>query len=184
MTRQKAPAAVHVEETHRAISRLDREHQKRATRLQRAAEYLTRLIGRPEFLAALAAGILAWVAGNFAAMQVFHHALDPPPFNTLELVASVFALLFTVLILSTQRREDELADRRERLTLHLAILTEQKTAKAIALLEEMRRDAPALRDRNDDQAAAMAQASGPQTVLDAIEAYRNSPSADLDRHLP
>jgi uncharacterized membrane protein len=182
MKTPKPPAAEHVEETHRAISRLDHEHHNRATAMQRAAEYLTRLIGRPAFLVTLAAGIAMWTAGNLAAHVLFKRALDPPPYNALESAASVFALLATVLILSTQRREDELADRRERLTLHLAILTEQKIAKAIELMEEMRRDAPALRDRHDDQAAAMAQAAGPQTVLDAIEAYRASPLGGLDQN--
>jgi uncharacterized membrane protein len=177
MAGRKSEVTGHVEETHRAMSRLDSEHQERATRMQRWTEQLTRFIGQPIFLAALCIAVVLWILGNFAAMKIFHRAFDPPPFNSLQVAASVLALLFTVLILSTQRREDELADRRERLTLHLAVLTEQKTAKAIELLEEMRRDAPALRDRHDDQAAAMAQASGPQTVLDAIEAYR-SPERD------
>jgi uncharacterized membrane protein len=162
----------HVEETLGAISRLASEHERRATRLQRASEKLTSFIGQPAFLAGLCAAIMLWVCGNFAAMLVLHRAFDPPPFNRLQSLASVMALLFTVLILSTQRREDELADRRERLILHLAVLTEQKTAKAIELLEEIRRDAPALRDRHDRQAASMAQPTGPHTVLDAIEAYR------------
>ncbi len=142
MTTASGPVAGQAEETHLAISRLDDAHQHRATRLQRAAERLTRFIGRPVFLAALMVIILAWLAANLLALRVLHRAPDPPPFNVLQTTASVLALLFTVLILSTQRRDDELADRRERLTLHLAILTEQKTAKAIALLEEMRRDAP------------------------------------------
>ena len=170
----------HVEETHRAMSGLDSEHRRRATRLQRATEHLTRSIGQPAFLALLCVAILLWVAGNLAALRLLGRAIDPPPFNVLQNIASVLALLFTVLIVSTQRREDELADRRERLTLHLAILTEQKTAKAIELLEEIRRDAPALRDRHDHQAAAMARPSGPQTVRDAIEAYRNSSPDALD----
>ncbi len=52
-----------------------------------------------------------------------------------------------MLILTTQRRADELAQHREQLTLELAILSEQKTAKVIELLEEMRRDNPNLRNR-------------------------------------
>ena len=168
----------HVEETHRAMSRLDSEHERRATRLQRATEHLTRFIGQPAFLAALCCVILLWVSGNFVAIQRFGRAVDPPPFNILQGMASVLALLFTVLIVSTQRREDELAERRERLMLHLAVLTEQKTAKAIALLEEIRRDAPALRDRDDHQAAAMACPTGPQTVLDAIDAYHGNGPGD------
>jgi uncharacterized membrane protein len=51
----------------------------------------------------------------------------------------------------------------------LAILSEQKSAKIISLLEEMRRDSPSLRNRVDPEAAAMAVAADPQTVLDAIK---------------
>jgi uncharacterized membrane protein len=79
------------------------------------------------------------------------------------------ALYVTILILTTQRREDELASYREQLTLELAILSEQKSAKIIALLEEMRRDSPALKNRVDEEAAAMAVAADSQAVLDAIK---------------
>ena len=53
--------------------------------------------------------------------------------------------------------------------LELAILSEQKTAKVIHLLEESRRDNPLIRDRLDPQADAMAQLADPQLVLDAIK---------------
>ena len=52
----------------------------------------------------------------------------------------LLALYVTVLILTTQRRDDQLASYREQLTLELAILGEQKSAKIISLLEELRRD--------------------------------------------
>jgi uncharacterized membrane protein len=73
-----------------------------------------------------------------------------------------------VLILATQRREDQLAQRRELLILELAILAEQKTAKVIQLLEESRRDNPLIRNRVDPEAEAMAQPADPKSVLDAI----------------
>ena len=81
----------------------------------------------------------------------------------------LLALYVTLLILTTQRREDQLAGYREQLTLELAILGEQKSAKIIYLLEEMRRDSPALSDRVDAEAAAMSVAADPQAVLDAIK---------------
>ena len=81
----------------------------------------------------------------------------------------LLALYVTVLILTTQRREDQLAGYREQLTLELAILGEQKSAKIIALLEEMRRDSPHLQNRVDEEAEAMAVAADPQAVLDAIK---------------
>ena len=75
----------------------------------------------------------------------------------------------TALILTTQRREDQLAGHREQLTLELAILSEQKSAKIIELLEEMRRDDPSLKNRVDHEAAAMSTPADPQAVLDAIK---------------
>ena len=74
-----------------------------------------------------------------------------------------------ILILATQQREYQLAQLREQLTLELAILSEQKTAKVIQLLEESRRDNPLIRDRVDQEAEAMAQPADPQSVLDAIK---------------
>jgi uncharacterized membrane protein len=75
----------------------------------------------------------------------------------------------TVLILSTQRRDDELTSYREQLTLELAILGEQKSAKIIELLEELRRDDPTIRNRIDHDAVAMSAPADPQAVLDAIK---------------
>ena len=73
------------------------------------------------------------------------------------------------MILTTQRRQDQLAQHREQLTLELSILSEQKTAKIIQLMEEARRDNPGLRNRVDEEAAAMAIPADPQSVLNAIK---------------
>jgi len=81
-----------------------------------------------------------------------------------------------VLILATQRREDQLAQHRELLILELAILGEQKAAKVIQLLEESRRDNPLIRDRLDREAETMAQPADPKSVLDAIkETHASTP---------
>jgi uncharacterized membrane protein len=98
-------------------------------------------------------------------------------------VVSLVSLYIVVLILATQRREYQLAQLREQLTLELAILSEQKTAKVIQLLEESRRDNPLIRNRVDQEADAMAQPADPKSVLDAIkeahaEAEQISGSAD------
>jgi uncharacterized membrane protein len=83
------------------------------------------------------------------------------------------------------RPQGRVAQLREQLTLELAILSEQKTAKAIQLLEESRRDNPLIRDRVDHEAEAMAQPADPHSVLEAIkethaEAEQISGSADGD----
>ena len=91
-----------------------------------------------------------------------------PPFVWLDGLVGLGALYIALLILITRRRADQLAQHREQRTLELAILNEQKTAKVIELLEEMRRDTPNLCDRVDHEAAAMAVPADPQAVLDAI----------------
>jgi uncharacterized membrane protein len=71
------------------------------------------------------------------------------------------------------------------------LLAEQKTAKLIALLEELRRDLPNVHNRHDPQAAAMEHATDPQAILNALEetiaepghanahpAYQDPPASD------
>jgi uncharacterized membrane protein len=74
------------------------------------------------------------------------------------------------MILMTQRHDDEMATRREQITLELAILSEQKSSKIIALLEEFRRNDPNQGDHRDRVAEALAEPADAQLVLDAIRA--------------
>ena len=79
------------------------------------------------------------------------------------------AFLVALLILTTQRHEDVLAERRAQLTLQIAVLAEKKIAKVIELLEEQRRDNPMLADRVDAEANSMARAADPLAHSDRIE---------------
>ncbi len=71
--------------------------------------------------------------------------------------------------LPAQRRDGELASHREQLTLESNILSEQKAAKLIELLEELRRALASFAGRVDPEAAAFATPSDPQVILDAIK---------------
>ncbi len=84
------------------------------------------------------------------------------------------ALGIALLILATQRRDDQLGQHREQLTLQLAILSEQKLAKIIDLIEESRRDNPLLDNRIDRSASAMAMPVDPQSLGDAIKGIEQS----------
>jgi uncharacterized membrane protein len=159
----------HIEDTIQAIAKLHSDHRQEAGALQRIVERLTAWIGRPPFIAAMTIVIGLWVAGNLIVLLSGAVPWDEPPFSWLQGALGFLALYVTVLILTTQRREDQLAGYREQLTLELAILSEQKSAKIIALLEEMRRDSPTLKNRLDEEATAMAVAADPQAVLDAIK---------------
>jgi uncharacterized membrane protein len=162
----------------RTIERLHAEHDASATPLQRVIDRMTNLTGRPAFIVGLTAVLALWIAGNLALRGFGLRPLDQPPFNALQTIVSMLALYVTVTILATQRRADQLASRREQLTLELAIIAERKTAKIIALIEELRRDHPELENRVDDQAIAMSAPAGAQAVLDAIEAAKSATAGE------
>jgi uncharacterized membrane protein len=138
--------------------------------MERAAAGLIAAIGRPTTLLLLMAASALWIGGNLAAFRLGYAPIDRPPFAILELAWTISALLLAVLILTSQRRDDRLAEQRASLTLQLALLSEQKTAKIIALLEELRRDLPSVPNRRDRESEAMGEAADAQSVLDAIEA--------------
>jgi uncharacterized membrane protein len=161
--------ANHIEETIRSVARLHAEHHENATPLQRAAARITALLGRPQFIGVLTVIAASWISLNLLAAALGYHPIDPPPFSWLGGAVSLVSLYMVILILATQQREYQLAQHREQLTLELAILSEQKTAKVIQLLEESRRDNPLIRNRVDQEAEAMALPADPQSVLDAIK---------------
>ena len=166
-TSQILPA--HIEETIQAIARLQAQHHRSATPLQHAVERVTALIGRTTFVGGLTVVLAAWIGGNLLAAAAHLPVLDAPPFNWLQGASGVLALYITIFILSTQRRENELSELREQLNLELVITSEQKTAKVIQLLEELRRDMPQVFNRHDPEADAMAHPANPEIMLEAIK---------------
>ena len=158
----------HMSDTIAAIAKLHADHERAATPIQRLVEKTTESFAKPRFLAVFSVFVAAWV--GLAEWQLRHNgrSFDPPPFNLLQGVLTVLAVYMTALILATQRRAGQLAGHREQLTLELATLSEQKSAKTIALLEEIRRDNPLLPDRVDEDAEAMSQSADPGSVLQAI----------------
>jgi uncharacterized membrane protein len=159
----------HVEDTVQAVARFHSAHEAEAGTLQRAIERLTRRAARPGFAALLTMLVGGWVAFNLGLMALGREPVDEPPFIWLQGTVALTALYMTVFILTTQRREDKLAGLRDQLTLELSILSEQKSAKIIGLLEELRRDATNISDRADQHAEALATPADPDAVLDALK---------------
>jgi uncharacterized membrane protein len=160
---------LHVEDTVEAVARFHAAHEAEATPLQRLIERVTRRAGRPAFVAVLTLLVGGWIGLNLSLMALGRAPIDQPPFFWLQGAVALAALYMTVFILTTQRREDELAALRDQLTLELSILGEQKSAKIIGLLEELRRDDPNIADRLDEHADELARPADPNAVLGALK---------------
>lgn len=165
--RDDAPLSDHVETTVQAIARLHAEHDTSATPMERLCDGVTAWLGRPASLAILAALVCAWITGN-----VLVRAFDPPPFVWLELSMTTLAAMMTIVILASQRRSDRFSEHREQLMLQLAYSSDQRLAKIISLIEELRRDDPLIENRPDRQAEAMTEPSDPEAVEQAIAKTR------------
>lgn len=146
-----------VDQALRTLDEMHQEHDREAPVLQLGIERVTRTLGRPWFAWVAGSFILVWIAVNIAEMLSGRHPFDRPPFQGLKAIASLTSLMMSIFILITQNRQNRIAHRRAEITLQIAVVTEQKVAKTIELLQELREDAPSLPKRRDREAEAMAQ---------------------------
>ena len=145
------------------------DHQSRDLSLsQRAAERIANAVGHPYFLVAITMVVVLWIGVNIVRQLLGLPAWDPAPYFWLQGLVSLCALLITTVVLIKQNRVARLDEQRSHLDLKVTLLIEQKAAKMIDLLEELRRDAPGIPDRHDPRAAALQQAMNPDGVLAAL----------------
>jgi uncharacterized membrane protein len=154
-----------------------REEQK-ISRSQRILERISGLIGQPVFLGVILLFVALWMLANTALRQFGMAQFDPAPFFWLQGIVGLGALLTATVVLTKQNRLAKLEEQRAHLDLKVTLLTEQKAAKLIDLLEELRRDLPNVRNRDDPEAAALQQSMNPDLVLAALD-ERSEPDAPV-----
>ena len=145
---------------------------------QRLFEQAGDMFGRPTFAGVLLSLIALWIAYNFFAKRFGAWAFDPSPFVWLQGLIGLSSLLIGLIVLSKQNRLAKLAEQRAHLDMTLTLLTEQKAAKLIALLEELRRDMPNVRDRSDSHASELQKPMNPDLVLAVLEELAEPDAAD------
>jgi uncharacterized membrane protein len=135
---------------------------------QRRVETLSRLIGRPAYLVVILCFAAVWVVVNLNSFGRFI-PFDPPPFPLLEGLLTLIALITTTIVLIAQNRQTKVEQQHMHLDLQVNLLTEQKVTKLIRLVEELRRDLPMVKDRQDSHAAVLQEGADTSQVLHAIE---------------
>lgn len=145
-----------------------REEQK-ISRSQRIVERISSYIGQPLFLVLVLIFVAVWVLANTLSHQFGLSEFDPAPYFWLQGIVGLGALMTTTVILAKQNRLAKLEEQRAHLDLKVTLLTEQKAAKLIDLLEELRRDLPNVKNRRDPEAVALQQSMNPELVLAALD---------------
>jgi uncharacterized membrane protein len=145
-----------------------REEQK-ISHSQRILERISHFIGQPVFFGFILLFVGIWILANIFSHKLGIAEFDPAPFAWLQGIVGLGALLTATVVLIKQNRLAKLADQRAHLDMKVTLLTEQKAAKLIDLLEELRRDLPDVIDRHDPEAAVLKQSMNPDLVLAALD---------------
>jgi uncharacterized membrane protein len=144
-------------------------HEDHVSATQKVVEKLALFLGSPGYVFANVLFIVCWIAGNLIAEDIGHKPFDDPPFFWLQGLIGLNAFIISTTVLIRQNRMSRLADRHAHLDLQVNLLTEEKSSKIIALLEELRHDMPGVRDKPDREAEELAQSADAKAVLSAIE---------------
>lgn len=142
---------------------------------QHLLERICHFIGKPIFLALILFFVGIWIASNLLLSYYLNIQFDPPPFQFLQGIIALSALLTATIVVSNQNRLARLEEQRAHLDLKVNLLTEQKTAKIIEVLEELRLDLPNVKKRTDSEATQLKQALNPHQVMAALDEW-NEPN--------
>jgi len=144
-------------------------NEEQVTTAQKLVERVSLFLGSPSYFAVNAAFIVCWLAWNSLAPVFDLTQIDEPPFYWLQGFVSLNAFIISTTVLIRQNRMSKLAERNAHLDLQISLLSDEKTSKIIAMLEEIRRESPNLRDKVDHQAEELARPADAPSVLGAIE---------------
>ena len=158
----------HIDQNIESMVALQQRERVMTGASQRFVERISRIIGRPAYLVVLLAVVVGWVSANVLT-PFGMTAFDPPPFELLDGILTFSALITATIVLSAQNRQTRREQQHRHLDLQVSLLTEQKVTKLIHLVEELRRDMPMVRDREDPQATMLQQAADTAAVVSAIE---------------
>jgi uncharacterized membrane protein len=155
--------------------------ERKISKHRRWVGKISHFFSRPAFLYFIIVVILLWTVPNIAPKRWHLLQFDPAPFSKLGFVLTACSLLVTVGVLIQQDRQERLAEHRAQLSLQLSLLSEQKIAKLIALVEELRRDLPEVRNRRDTEAEVMQQVADPHQVLSELQETLSEELIDIHK---
>jgi uncharacterized membrane protein len=119
------PVGVNVQ----AIAKLEREALDQQTTIDRVTAVITRVTGSAAFIVVHAVWFVTWMVLNTT-----RDTFDAYPFQLLNLVVALEAVFLTSVVLMTQNRMAQLADRRAHLDLQINMLAEQELTAMLHML--------------------------------------------------
>ncbi len=150
------------------IDRHQERHIQNTKQDRRILNKIASIFGRPQFLYFQIVFFAVWIGcSNLAERNII--AKNFPLFDLHLHGLKIASLLISTEVLIDQTHQEKLSKEQSNLMLQLNLLSEQKIAKLISLVEELRTDLPNVKNRADLEAEIMQQAIDPQAILEVIQ---------------
>ncbi len=165
---ENKPLPEPVQKNIEAIIGLQVKHDRDIPIHQRLVEKIAASFGEPLFLYFQLLFFVIWGVISYVnpTALLSWHLLDLDLHQDWIGIASLF---ISTGVLVYQNRHIKISEQRSLFVLQMSLLTEQKLAKLIGLLEELRTDLPNVHNRLDLEAELMKQVTEPQVVLDMLQ---------------
>ena len=159
------------------LRRFEDAEESDTSPVQLAIERASRFFGSPAYFVGVVAFVALWIGIDGWGRAAGWTHMEDPPYFWLQGLVSFNALLLTVAVLIRQNRMAELAEHRAHLDLQINLLTEQKVAKILEILDERGFGADFLREDGMDD---LTKPADPAALLEAIKRRDQSRSSGGD----
>ena len=129
----------------------------------RIADTVTAFSGSMPFVYLHIAWFIAWVLANSGRM-----AFDPFPYGLLTMIVSLEAIFLSALVMITQNRQSDEAERRADLDLQIGLLTEHELTRVIKMLDAIQTKL-GIEPGDDNELEDLEMETMPEDVLAELE---------------
>ena len=165
--KNKTPEPPPVVKNVQAIADLERRLLDERTHINRLSDVGTRIAGSPSFIFLHLAIFAGWLVLNTT-----HYAFDQSPFNLLNLILALEAIVLTSIVLISQRDLRRLTDLRAHLDLQVNILAEQELTAILGLVNQICKRLDIDVKSTKPAAEALAEETDLQTIATVLEEAR------------
>jgi uncharacterized membrane protein len=154
-----------------AVRDLAVEVRKSRSRFDRVTDTISGFVGTPRFLAAQMAIVGTWVGINGGLLPgVFR--FDPFPFEFLNFVLGVEAILLSTVVLMAQNRQGREATEQAELHLQIGLLAELETTKMLEMLRAIHTRLGLNSASKDPELQEMIQTTQVEVIADELRRTR------------
>ncbi len=123
-----------------AITEVQREEDSQRSLSERISDLITDFSGSMLFVWLHALWFGVWILLNVGLVHIPHVSeFDSFPFGLLTMIVSLEAIFLSTFVLISQNRMARLSEQRAELDLHVNLLAEQKSTKALEMLDQIAR---------------------------------------------